>query len=241
MSKIQGTDSFLLVGVFSVLGFGVGCSNDTRPVGEEELIPTELIVRIQSAGAFDSDLVEKLEELRQEFSDPKERAVVDLLIVSQNNLPRAQMAPEEVRRRLEEIADAYPGTWMSAAARVGIAVNFGSFDPYEERVNAWLDALDDPGLPEFRDGNDPLLRPLVQSNASENAKDIEDIILNQLVYHYTTGFDLESAKDARDRIQSEGWRDRASSHVERPRELDPDDLAERRRWFLERLEEAEAR
>lgn len=220
--------SFIAIALISA------CTKSVETTVSEKTFPSpELLSRVSPKGKYDPQAVSELEELRDRLSDPRKQAVAELLIAGQHSLPGSPMSLTTVRERLATVSRKHAGTWVSAAAKLARAITYGSFDSHQDQIQAWLDALHDPGLAEFSEGNDPLLQSLLAGEAKENSKKIEDIIRYKLVYTYTIGFDLRSAEEMAAAIQSEDWRNRANQHLERLRGLDADELKRRRERFLE--------
>lgn len=230
------TRSAFSFGILAYLCFLVGCGKSSEAETERYALSPDVIERAQPRGQHDPDTVAELEVLKANLTDVKERAMIDLLIASQNTAPGSPVAVAETRKRLQDIADAFPATWLSVTAKIGLAATFGSLDPHTQRVNAWRDALSDPGFAELRAASDPDLRRLLTEDQQEEFKDMDDLARLMLVQAYVQGFDLQSAEAAATQIRSEAWRKRAATHLDSLKALDAEVRKSRRLQFIEMQE-----
>lgn len=222
----------LFIGGLALL-FASACGiNVENSINEDAFPSPELLSRVLPKGKHDPEAVIELKQWQKRLSDPKKQAVAELLIAAQNSVPGSPTPVAETRQRLEKLSKTHSGTWISAATQLARASTFGSFDSHQEEIQAWLDALQDPGFPELEDGKDPLLKKLLVGEAKENAKDIKDIILYKLVTIYTSGFDLKSAEKTAANIQSATWKTSAAAQITQLQKLDPVELEKKRTLFL---------
>lgn len=223
-------------GILACLFLLVGCGKSSEAETDRYALSPEVIERAQPRGQYDPDTVAELEVLKANLTDAKERAMIDLLIASQNTAPGSPVAVAETRTRLQDIADTFPATWLSATAKIGLAATFGSLDPHVQRVNAWQNALNDPGLSELRAGIHPDLRRLLTEDQQEEFKDMDDLARLMLVQAYVQEFDLQSAEAAAAEIRSETWQKRAATHLDSLKALDSEVREARRLQFIEMQE-----
>lgn len=183
--------------------------------------------------SYSKTSVEELEQLKQKATTPIEQGVADLLILAHCLELGSPHPIEEVRTRLQAVADKHPGTWIAISAKTGLLETYSSMSHTNARLAILNGLLHDPGLRELENPSDPYLAEFMKRrDGPEIAKSPQDFIRSRLLYEYTTGYDLVSAQEIAEQITEPHWQEFATSHLTQLRRVPPDVRAKRREAFL---------
>jgi hypothetical protein len=216
--------------ILSALAF-VGCSKKEAP--KAVYVPPAALTAGIPTGEFNAKKVADLEQIKTTSADPTERAIAEMLIISQQSMMGGTLKPEEIRARIEALIAANPGTWISASSRIGLIETYNPTTQYQRRLDVLNGLLDDPGLSEMGNASDPYQKPFLGGNESQHiSANPRDYALYLLAYTHTSGYDLAGAEATVAKIKSDYWKDRSANHLGQLRQLPPEVLAKRREAFM---------
>jgi hypothetical protein len=209
----------------------VGCGK--KETKQTIYTPPVAITSGAPTGEFSPQKVADLEQLKASSDDPIERAIAEMLILSNHATVGGTLKPEEIRPRIEALIREHPGTWISANARIGLMETYNPAEQFKQRIDTLNDLLNDPGLLKMGDTSDPYLKPfLVGEEAPHITESPKDYVLFLLTYNYTVAYDVGNAEKSFAQIQSEYWKGRISRRIDELRQTPVDIVSKRKEAFV---------